>query len=129
MPLFGEQGYAATTIAQIEAATGLSPGSGSLSRLLVRDLARFPELLDEMARRSSPVTAESSAASRRPGRPPPGHRFLDGRLVMTTPQVLYQGMPGDHDLGAVILLEPRIGSSLDLRWPWSASIGQPRPLG
>ena len=30
MRLFGEQGYAATTIAQIEAAAGLSPGSGSL---------------------------------------------------------------------------------------------------
>jgi AcrR family transcriptional regulator len=110
MRLFGEQGYAATTIAQIEAAAGLSPGSGSLyrhfpskqallahgvrqqiavgeellsfiadparfasltlserlavvaraglrrldqerdlNRLLVRDLARFPDLLAEMA--------------------------------------------------------------------------------
>jgi AcrR family transcriptional regulator len=32
MRLFGEQGYAATTVAQIEAAAGLSPGSGSLYR-------------------------------------------------------------------------------------------------
>jgi AcrR family transcriptional regulator len=32
MRLFGAQGYAATTIAQIEAAAGLSPGSGSLYR-------------------------------------------------------------------------------------------------
>jgi AcrR family transcriptional regulator len=32
MRLFGEQGYTATTIAQIEAAAGLSPGSGSLYR-------------------------------------------------------------------------------------------------
>lgn len=30
MRLFGERGYAATTIAQIEAAAGLSPGSGGL---------------------------------------------------------------------------------------------------
>ena len=30
MRLFGEQGYAATTIAQIEEAAGLSPGSGAL---------------------------------------------------------------------------------------------------
>ncbi|SDR82630.1 TetR/AcrR family transcriptional regulator [Microlunatus soli] len=30
MRLFGEQGYAATSIAQIEEAAGLSPGSGSL---------------------------------------------------------------------------------------------------
>jgi AcrR family transcriptional regulator len=32
MRLFGEQGYAATTIADIEQAAGLSPGSGSLYR-------------------------------------------------------------------------------------------------
>jgi AcrR family transcriptional regulator len=32
MRLFGEQGYAATTVAEIEAAVGLSPGSGSLYR-------------------------------------------------------------------------------------------------
>lgn len=30
MRLFGERGYAATSVAQIEAAAGLSPGSGSL---------------------------------------------------------------------------------------------------
>jgi Transposase DDE domain group 1 len=39
-------------------------------------------------------------------RHPPGHRFLDGQFVMATPQVLYEGMPGDHDLAAAILLEP-----------------------
>jgi AcrR family transcriptional regulator len=32
MRLFGEQGYAATTVAEIEAAGGLSPGSGGLYR-------------------------------------------------------------------------------------------------
>lgn len=32
MRLFGEQGYAATSVAQIEEAAGLSPGSGSLYR-------------------------------------------------------------------------------------------------
>jgi hypothetical protein len=32
MRLFGEQGYAATTVVEIEAAAGLSPGSGSLDR-------------------------------------------------------------------------------------------------
>ena len=30
MRLFGEKGYAATSVAQIEQAAGLSPGSGSL---------------------------------------------------------------------------------------------------
>lgn len=32
MRLFGERGYAATTVAEIEAAAGLSPGSGGLYR-------------------------------------------------------------------------------------------------
>jgi AcrR family transcriptional regulator len=32
MRLFGEQGYAATTVAEIESAAGLSPGSGGLYR-------------------------------------------------------------------------------------------------
>lgn len=32
MRLFGEKGYAATSVAEIEAAAGLSPGSGSLYR-------------------------------------------------------------------------------------------------
>ncbi|MGH9208726.1 MAG: TetR/AcrR family transcriptional regulator, partial [Acidimicrobiales bacterium] len=30
MRLFGEQGYKATSVAQIEAAAGLAPGSGAL---------------------------------------------------------------------------------------------------
>jgi AcrR family transcriptional regulator len=44
MRLFGEQGYAATTIAQIEAAAGLSPGSGSLYRLFPSKQALLAEL-------------------------------------------------------------------------------------
>ena len=123
MRLFGEQGYAATTIAQIEAAAGLSPGSGSLyrhfpskqallakgvrqqiaageellsfiadpasfatmslrerlaviaraglgrldqerdlTRLLVRDLARFPDLLAEMAQEEVQPVYQAVAA-------------------------------------------------------------------
>lgn len=46
MRLFGEQGYAATTIAQIEAAAGLSPGSGSL----YRHFRSKQELLEEGVR-------------------------------------------------------------------------------
>lgn len=47
MRLFGAQGYQATTIAQVEAAAGLSPGAGGLYR-------HFPskrDLLDEGIRR------------------------------------------------------------------------------
>ena len=36
-------------------------------------------------------------------RHPPGRRLLDRQLVMATPQVLYEAMAGDHDLGAAIL--------------------------
>jgi hypothetical protein len=39
-------------------------------------------------------------------RHPPGHRFLDGQFVMATPQVLDEGVPGDHGLGAAVLLVP-----------------------
>jgi AcrR family transcriptional regulator len=58
MELFGTQGYAATTIAQIEAAAGLSPGSGGLYKhfrskeaLLeagVRERIETPDALDEL---------------------------------------------------------------------------------
>jgi hypothetical protein len=45
-----------------------------------------------------------------------------GQLVMATPQVLDKGMAGDHDLALRSCLRPRIGPSLDLRRPWSASM-------
>jgi AcrR family transcriptional regulator len=58
MELFGTQGYAATTIAQIEQAAGLSPGSGGLYKhfrskeaLLeagVRERVETPDALDEL---------------------------------------------------------------------------------
>jgi hypothetical protein len=37
---------------------------------------------------------------------PPGHRFLKGQLVMPSADVLYEGVPGDYDPGAAVLLEP-----------------------
>lgn len=46
MELFGEQGYAGTTIARIESAAGLSPGSGSL----YRHFRSKQELLEEGVR-------------------------------------------------------------------------------
>jgi AcrR family transcriptional regulator len=58
MELFGTQGYAATTIAQIEASAGLSPGSGGLYKhfrskeaLLeagVRERVETPDALDDL---------------------------------------------------------------------------------
>src|SRR5215213_8930492 len=39
------------------------------------------------------------------GRQPPIHRLLDGKLVVTSTNVLDEGMAGDDDSGAVVLLE------------------------
>ncbi|MHA7984604.1 TetR/AcrR family transcriptional regulator [Rathayibacter sp. CAU 1779] len=47
MRLFGEQGYAATSVAQIEAAAGLRPGSGGL----YRHVASKRDLLEQGVRR------------------------------------------------------------------------------
>jgi hypothetical protein len=39
------------------------------------------------------------------------HRLLDRELVVPASQIVDKAMPGDHDPGAAILLEPRIGPS------------------
>lgn len=72
MRLFGEQGYSATSVAQIELAAGLSPGSGSLYKhfrskeeLLTAGLDRLlsggQELTDLMASAIPPRPAEVHA--------------------------------------------------------------------
>ena len=40
----------------------------------------------------------------------PGHRRLDRQLIVPSTKVLDQGMPGDHDPGAAVLLEPAHGT-------------------
>jgi AcrR family transcriptional regulator len=71
MALFGEQGYSATTIAQIEAAAGLSPGSGGLYKHFrskeavlaagVRDRVEAPDRLPELFAAISPATPPRAA--------------------------------------------------------------------
>lgn len=60
MQLFGEQGYAATTVAAIESAAGLSPGSGSL----YRHFRSKEELLEEGVRRQMQTAADLRTALR-----------------------------------------------------------------
>ncbi len=48
--MFGEQGYAATSVAQIEAAAGLSPGSGCLYKHLRSKEALLADGLDRLFR-------------------------------------------------------------------------------
>src|SRR5829696_707095 len=36
----------------------------------------------------------------------PSHRLLDRKLVVASSQILHEAMPGDHDPGAAVLLEP-----------------------
>lgn len=76
--LFGERGYAATSVAQIEAAAGLSPGSGSLYKhfrskeeLLTEAVDRLlsggHELADRLATRGPETLAEQLAAVAKAG--------------------------------------------------------------
>jgi DNA-binding transcriptional regulator YbjK len=64
--LFGEQGHAAPTIAQIEAVASLSPGSGSL-------YPHFPSkdalLAEGSASRSPPVRSSSASSPTPPASP------------------------------------------------------------
>jgi len=57
MDLFGRQGYHATTIAQIEAAAGLSAGSGGLYRHFKSKRALLEEGLDRQAEAGRPLLA------------------------------------------------------------------------
>jgi AcrR family transcriptional regulator len=165
MRLFGEQGYAATTVAQIEAAAGLSPGSGSLyrhfpskdalltegvrrqiaagaellsfiadperfatgslperltviaraglrrldqerdlTRLVVRDLARFPDLLAEMGRDEIEPIYQAVAAwlAEQAGPGAPGRDWLALAAVAvnaTTHYWLLEDIFGQHPAG------------------------------
>lgn len=57
MDLFGRQGYHATTIAQIEAAAGLSAGAGGLYRHFKSKRALLEEGLDRQAEAGRPLLA------------------------------------------------------------------------
>ena len=47
-------------------------------------------------------------------RQPLVHRHLDRQLVVSSSQVLHEGMPSDHDLGTVVLLETPHGTQSGL---------------
>ena len=57
MRLFGAQGYAGTSVAQIEAAAGLSPGSGSLYRHFPSKAALLAEGITQQARAGDALRA------------------------------------------------------------------------
>src|SRR3712207_1231413 len=57
MALFGRQGYHATTIAQIEAAAGLSAGAGGLYRHFRSKRAVLEEALRRQAEQGRPLLA------------------------------------------------------------------------
>lgn len=62
MRLFGERGYTATSIAQIEAAAGLSPGSGSLYKHFRSKQALLTAGLDRLLSTEAPVAPAADAA-------------------------------------------------------------------
>lgn len=55
MRLFGELGYGSTSVAQIEAAAGLSPGSGSLYKHFRSKLELLEAGLDRLLRTEAPI--------------------------------------------------------------------------
>lgn len=57
MRLFGEQGYSSTSVAQIEAAAGLSPGSGSMYKHFQSKEELLAGGLDRMLRSGRPLPA------------------------------------------------------------------------
>jgi AcrR family transcriptional regulator len=74
MELFGRQGYRATTIAQIEAAVGLSAGAGGLYRHFPSKLALLEEGLRRQAEAGRPLIAYLDDP--RLAELPPRERFL-----------------------------------------------------
>lgn len=102
MRLFGEQGYSATSVAQIEAAAGLSPGSGSLYKhfrskeaLLTAGLDRLlgggQDLADQLAPRDSAELLDQLAAVARAGL-----RRMDEDRDLN--RVLFRGLDGFPEL-------------------------------
>lgn len=107
MRLFGERGYAATSIADIESAAGLSPGSGSL----YRHFASKEALLMEGVRRRVAEGATLRAALQTPPSEP-----LDPRVEYET--VVRSGLgrlDQDKDLSRMINKDLRqFPAALDL---------------
>jgi AcrR family transcriptional regulator len=94
MRLFGEHGYAATSIAMIEQAAGLSPGSGSLYKHFASKQELLAEGLDELLRGTEQLTAmlEGTGGAAGP---------RDADLVATMSEVARAGlarMEQDRDL-------------------------------
>lgn len=105
MRLFGEQGYSATSVAQIESAAGLSPGSGSLykhfrskeellSAGLDRLLSGGQELTDLMASAIPPGPADVHAAFDAVARA--SLRRMDADRDLT--RLLFRGLDGFPEL-------------------------------
>ena len=100
MRLFGEQGYAATSVAQIEAAAGLRPGSGAM----YRHVASKRELLEQGVRRV--LDARSSVATALAASQPDS----DGSAVEQLRAIAEAGfarLDHDRDLSRIMLRDLR----------------------
>lgn len=93
MRLFGERGYAATSIAMIEQAAGLSPGSGSLYKHFASKQELLTEGLGQLLRGTEQLTSRlEQAVAGTPG---------EAELVATMGEVARAGllrMEQDRDL-------------------------------
>lgn len=96
LSLFAEQGYAATSVAQIEAALGIRPGSGGLYRHVTSKQQLLQDAVDRALQSQK--------------HPPSGpFRSLGHALVCSVLQVV----DADLDLWKLLVREPRLPIDLD----------------
>ena len=103
MRLFGEQGYAATSVAQIEQAAGLAPGSGSLYKHFRSKQHLLSEGLDLLLSSSGELIGlldRAAGAAGRSGQRTPSQ--LRGTLVAVTEAGLDR-MEQDRNLNRLLL--------------------------
>jgi len=103
MRLFGEHGYAATSIAMIEQAAGLSPGSGSLYKHFASKQELLSAGLDQLLRGTPELTArlEETASRSLPRRRADAEAALNTIMVETARAGLAR-LDQDRDLNRLL---------------------------
>ena len=77
------------------------------------------------AEAATPAPIRSPRPAHRTRPPPPVRRLLDREFVVASSQILHEAMPGDHDPGAEVLLEPTHRSQPRLHGPHLPRLRRP----
>ena len=94
MRLFGEQGYQATSVAQIEEASGLSPGSGSLYKHFRSKRQLLETGIEEVLAAPHGLPAEAT--------PKPSHSGDTAELLKARTEAGLARMEQDRDLSRLV---------------------------